>query len=315
MSSCTLCKQRAAVYMRAYSGEKLCPKCFISSIENKVRTTIARHHMLNRDEKIAVAVSGGKDSVTLLHILAKIERDFPDASLWALTVDEGIKGYRDEALKYASESCRKLDVKHVITSFRGLFGIQLDELVNVLRERNKGNSKGLSPCAYCGVLRRRALNLAARKMKADKLALAHNLDDEAQTILLNIMHGDALRMARVKPILEVKPPMFVPRVKPLSEMPEKEIAFYAYLKKIQFQSVSCPYAPTALRSDIRTMLNRMEEKHAGTKFTVYKSIEKIRPALEAWEKAARLHECKVCGEPASNDICKPCQMLHELGVN
>jgi uncharacterized protein (TIGR00269 family) len=163
-------------------------------------------------------------------------------------------------------------------------------------------------------LRRRALNVAARKAKANKLALAHNLDDEAQTILLNIMHGDALRIARVKPVLEEKHPMFVQRVKPFCEIPEKEIAFLAYLKKIQFQNVPCPYSSTALRNDIRVMLNRMEEKHAGTKFTVFKSIEKIRPALEAITKQITLQECKVCGEPSADQICKPCQMLQKLGV-
>ncbi|MDH5634969.1 MAG: tRNA 2-thiocytidine biosynthesis TtcA family protein, partial [Candidatus Bathyarchaeota archaeon] len=199
--TCTLCKRRNAVYMRAYSGERLCAKCFTKSIENKVKSTIAKHGMFKPDDNIAVAVSGGKDSATLLYILAKIEKKFPEASVCAVTVDEGIRGYRDEALKFAAENCRRLGVKHVVTSFKELFDIQLDELVKLLRERNRSQTNALSPCAYCGVLRRRALNLAARRMKADKLALAHNLDDEVQTILLNIMHGDALRIARVKPVL------------------------------------------------------------------------------------------------------------------
>jgi len=301
--------------MRAYSGEKLCGKCFTESIEDKVRATIAKNNMFKPDDKIMVAVSGGKDSVTLLHILAKVEREFPKASLFAVTVDEGIRGYRDEAIKFAAENCRKLGIEHVLTSFKELFDIQLDELVKVLRERDKGESDVLSPCAYCGVLRRRALNVAARRAKADKLALAHNLDDEVQTILLNIMHGDASRIARVKPVLAEKHPMFVSRVKPFRELLEKEIAFNAYLEKIEFQSVPCPYASTALRSDIRIMLNRMEEKHAGTKFTILKSIEKIQPALEMRLKETLLQECKVCGEPTVKEICKPCQMLQELGVH
>lgn len=315
MVSCTLCKRRDAVYMRAYSGEKLCPRCFKSSIESKVRATIAKHDMLDRSDKIAVAVSGGKDSTALLHVLSNIEKGFPKANLCAVTVDEGIEGYRDEAVKLAAAGCRKLGVKHLVASFAELFGVQLDELVSVLREKGQHGADTLSPCAYCGVLRRRALNVAARRLKADKLALAHNLDDEAQTVLLNIMHGDPFRMARVKPCLEENHPMFVPRVKPFSEVPEKEIAFYAHLSEIEFQSVPCPYASTALRSDIRSMLNRMEEKHAGTKFTVYKSAEKIRSALDVSVNSVKLRECRVCGEPASNEICKPCQMLMELGVH
>jgi len=297
--------------MRRYSGEKLCKKCFKNSVEDKVRTIISRYKMLELDDKIAVAVSGGKDSLSLLHILKNIERNFPKASICAITVDEGIKGYRDEALKFAAKSCQELGIKHKVVSFRQLYKITLDELADIIRDKERGE---LSPCSYCGVLRRRALNLAARQAGVNKLVTAHNLDDETQTILLNIIHGDAIRIARVKPVLNDGHPKLTQRVKPLCEVPEKEIAFYAYLKKIKFQSIPCPYAPTALRNDIRRMLNTMEEKHAGTKFAIFRSIEKIRPALEASAKKEKLQDCKLCGEPTSGEICKPCQMLQKLKI-
>ncbi|MDH5390544.1 MAG: TIGR00269 family protein, partial [Candidatus Bathyarchaeota archaeon] len=288
MVMCTLCKRKEAVFMRRYSGEKLCGRCFCKSIENKVRGTISKYEMFEPKDKIMVAVSGGKDSVTLLHILTKIEKAFPDAALSAVTVDEGIKGYRDEALKVAKKNCQKLGVEHVVTSFKEMYGYTLDEIVNMIQERKE---KGLTPCSYCGVLRRRALNTAAREAGVDKLATAHSLDDETQTMLLNIIHGDALRIARAKPVLTVIHPKLVQRVKPVCEVPEKETAFYAYLRRIEFQSIPCPYAQTALRNDIRTMLNRMEEKHAGTKFTVFRSVERIRPALEAMAEEAKLQNC------------------------
>jgi len=297
--------------MRRYSGEKLCGRCFCKSVENKVRGTISKYEMFEPQDKIMVAVSGGKDSVTLLHILTKIEKAFPDAALSAVTVDEGIKGYRDEALKVAVKNCQKLCVKHVVTSFKKMYGYELDEIVNVIRKRKE---KGLTPCSYCGVLRRRVLNTAAREAGVDKLATAHSLDDETQTMLLNIIHGDALRIARAKPVLTVVHPKLVQRVKPFCEVPEKEIAFYAYLRRIEFQSVPCPYAQTALRNDVRTMLNRMEEKHAGTKFTIFRSMERIRPALEAMAEETKLQNCRICGEPTVGDLCKPCQMLRELHV-
>jgi uncharacterized protein (TIGR00269 family) len=310
---CTLCKRRDAVFMRPYSGEKLCVRCFTRSIEDKVRVTIAKYEMFKPTDKIMVAVSGGKDSVALLHMLAKIEKAFPKASLCAVTVDEGIKGYRGEALKFATNNCRKLGVNHTVTSFKNLYGYSLDEIVKMTLEKGE-NGKGLTPCAYCGVLRRRALNLAAREAGVDKLATAHNLDDEAQTMLLNILHGDALRIARVKPVLADMHPKFVQRVKPMCRVPEKEIALYAYLKRIEVQSVPCPYAQTALRSDIRVMLNRIEEKHAGTKFTLIKSLDRIRPALEAVAEEAKLQDCRQCGEPTVSEICKPCQMLRKLDI-
>jgi len=297
--------------MRPYSGERLCRKCFCESIEDKIRATIAKYEMLKPDDRIMVAVSGGKDSVSLLHILTKIEEAFPEASVCAVTVDEGIRGYRDEALKVAAKNCQKLGIEHVVVSFKEMYGHELDEIVGMLKERRE---TGLTPCSYCGVLRRRALNTVARKAGVDKLATAHNLDDETQTMLLNIVHGDVLRIARVKPVLTETHWKLIQRIKPMCEVPEKEIAFYAYLKKIEFQGLPCPYARTALRSDIRTVLNRMEEKHAGTKFTIFRSIEKIRPALEAMAEKEKLRDCKKCGEPTTGEVCKSCQMLKELHI-
>jgi uncharacterized protein (TIGR00269 family) len=311
MPKCTLCYKNDAIFMRHYSGERLCEKCFKGSIEDKVRITIAKYKMFDQDDKIAVAVSGGKDSISLLYILADIEKKFPRTSIFAITVDEGIKGYRDEALRFAAKSCRELGIKHKIVSFKEMYRITLDELADVIRGKEKNE---LSPCSYCGVLRRCALNTATRQIGANKLATAHNLDDETQTILLNIIHGDVTRIARVKPVLDRGHSKLIQRVKPFCEVPEREIALYAYLKKIEFQSIPCPYSETAMRNDMRNMLNMMEEKHAGTKFAIFRSIERIRPALEIAAKKEKIRDCKLCGEPTVSEVCQPCQMLQKLHI-
>jgi len=307
---CSVCKRREAFFFRPYSGERLCKKCFAESIEAKVRATIAKYKMFSFDDRIAVAVSGGKDSISLLHVLTKMERHHPEASLVAVTVDEGIKGYRDEALEIAAANCQKLGIEHHVVSFKKLYGFTLDDIVT--RARLKGGRE-LTSCAYCGVLRRRALNVAARDVGADKIATAHTLDDEVQTILMNIFRGDILRLAKEKPVTEDVHPRFVQKVKPFCEIPEKESALYAYVKKVKFQGTPCPYASEALRNDIRVMVNRMEEKHAGTKFTVFKSIERVRPALRMIAKKDDFEECIECGEPASGGLCKVCQMLRQAG--
>ena len=307
---CDICNRRDAFFFRPYSGVKLCKKCFSESIEDKTRATIAKYDMFRFDDRIAIAVSGGKDSVSLLHVLAKIERRYPKAELVAITVDEGIKGYRDEALKITAENCKQLDIEHVTVSFRTLFGKTLDQMSK--RTNHKGDAN-LTPCAYCGVLRRKALNIAARKIKADKLATAHTLDDETQTILLNIFHGDVLRIAKEKPVTDNVHPKLVQRIKPFCEIPEKETALYAYVKGIEFQSTPCPYASEALRNDARAILNDLEEKHPGMKFSIFKSIERIRPALEREANAEGLNECTECGEPTTESVCRTCQMLREMG--
>jgi uncharacterized protein (TIGR00269 family) len=281
----------------------------VKSIETKVRATIAKYSMLGFNDKIAVAVSGGKDSLSLLHILAKMERHRPRATLVAVTVDEGIKGYRDEALKLATENCKKLGIPQHVVSFKELYGTTMDEIVIKSRLQNQCE---LTSCAYCGVLRRRALNAVARSVGANKIATGHTLDDEVQTTLMNIFRGDISRLAKEKPATDKVHNLLIQKVKPLCEISEKESALYAYVKQIRFQDTPCPYASEALRNDIRFMLNQMENKHPGTKFTVAKSMERIRPALSDIEKKEGFHECAECGEPASAEVCKVCEMLKKL---
>ena len=307
---CAVCKRRDAFVYRPYSGERLCKKCFAESIEAKVRGTIGKYHMFGFDDRIAVGVSGGKDSISLLHILAKVERAHPNASLVAVTVDEGIRGYRDEALAIAAANCKKLGIEHHVVSFKALYGFTLDEIIR--RAELKGERE-LTSCAYCGVLRRRALNVAARDVCADKVATAHTLDDEVQTGLMNIFRGDLVRLAKEKPVTDEVHPRLVRKVKPFCEVPEKESTLYAYVKNFRFQDTPCPYASEALRNDIRAMLNRMEEKRAGTKFAVFKSLERLRPALDGLVKNECFSECVKCGEPASSGLCRACELLRQIG--
>ena len=307
-SYCTVCRTQESFFYRKYSGQKLCKKCFSKSIEAKVRTTITKYHMLEFNDKLAVAVSGGKDSLSLLHILAKLQKYRPKTTLIAVTIDEGIKDYRDEALDIAIKNCKALKVPIYIASFKELFGLTLDELIT--KARAKGQT-ALTPCAYCGVLRRRAINAAAREVKATKVATAHTLDDETQTAIMNILRGDTTRLAKEKPITNKVHPLLVRKIKPFCEIPENESALYAYIKKIPFQDTPCPYASDALRNDIRTMLNAIEEKHAGTKFAISCTMQRLRPALEHITTKEDFKICKECGEPSSQELCKTCELLQQ----
>ena len=307
-AKCSACKRKEPFFHRNYSGEWLCKKCFSESIEGKVRATILKYKMLSYNDRVAVAVSGGKDSLSLLEVLAKMERKYPRAKLVAVTVDEGIAGYRDEALEITAKTCKRLRIPHHLVSFKQLYGYTLDEIVQRLRQRGSE----LTPCAYCGVLRRKAMNAAALEVKADKIATGHTLDDEVQTSLMNLFHGDVPKLASEKPVTERVHPRLVQKIKPFCEVPEKESALYAYVKGIMFQSTPCPYAGEALRNDIRSLLNLMEERHAGTKFTVFKSIEKIRPALASLQEKGEFKECRQCGDPAASEQCMACQLLKQI---
>ena len=311
MSLCSCCGRSQVFFVRGYSGERLCKRCFVRSVEGKVRATVGRFGMFRFDDRVAVAVSGGKDSTSLLRILVGLERSFPRAELVGVSVDEGIAGYRDEALVIARKNCRRLGVEHVVVGFGELFGVGLDDLVARLRDKGEGLG---SVCAFCGVLRRRALNLVARRVGADKLATGHTLDDEVETVLLNVFRGDVWRLAKEKPVSDVVDERLVPRVKPFCLIPEREVALYAFVRGVRFQSSACPYAGGAFRNDARAMINAMEEKHAGVKFAISGSFERLRPYLDGLVRSEGVRECSVCGELTTGEVCRVCGMLRELGI-
>lgn len=303
---CSTCDD-VAVFFRRYSGEKLCGRCFVKSTEERVQKTVSKYNMFTPSDTIAVAVSGGKDSVSLLHILHKIEARFPKSKLLAITVDEGIAGYKDEAVDIASDTCKILNLRHIITSFKEFYGYGMDEIVEVAEKKH-----GLTACTYCGVLRRKILNVTARNAGADKLATAHTLDDEIQTMFLNVLRGDVIRIFRTESTFMGK--KLVKRVKPFCGVPEKEVAFYAFLKDIRFQVAACPYAGSSSRNEVRSFINRLEIMHPGTKFTVYKSFQKIQNSIEKFTEKVDFQECDICGEPAAGETCKACQVLMELDL-
>ena len=297
--TCTKCHGKPSVYHRPYSGERLCPTCFKASLKERVQGAINRFKMLDHWSRVAVGVSGGKDSLTLLHILKEIEDETHGSELIAVTVDEGIRGYRDEALGIVERACKAMDVEWRLVSFADLFGSTMDEIA--------AGERTLGACSFCGVLRRRALNEVAKRVDANRLATGHTLDDMAQSALLNLLRGDLGKMASLDPG-GFTSPGFVRRIKPLCEVPERETTLYAYLQGFELQSTPCPYAGEAMRGDARTFLNMMEATRPGTLFTTYNIALKLIPAATT---AETMKTCKICGEPSTGETCRVCQLLQD----
>jgi len=297
--SCSCCG-KDAFYSQPYSGNSFCQRCFPKVLEKKVRDNINHNRLLKPDDRIAVAVSGGKDSVSLLHILARIEKGFKRTKLVAISVDEGIDGYRKEALSIAATNSKKLLIEHQILSFKSLFGHTIDEIATAVQERGQ-----FSVCAYCGILRRKALNVAAKNARASVLATAHNLDDETQSIIMSLMRGNVRLLNKKSQGLDG----FVRRIKPLCFIPEREMVLYAYLKHIRFQSIPCPYANTSLRNDVREFLDTVDGKHPGMKFNLVSAISRLK--LEDHDESS-LQTCQSCGEPSSGLLCRSCKVIQDL---
>jgi len=259
--------------------------------------------MLEPSDRIALAVSGGKDSTALLHILNKLEEKFPESEILAITIDEGISGYRDEAISIASKNCNKLGIKHHVSSFSEIYGYSLDKIIQSLDE-----NKGIKPCTACGILRRKALNVVARRLNADKLATAHTLDDEIQSFILNIIHGDTRKIGFMTPILKSREKKLVPKIKPYCEVLEVESSLYTYLNGIAFQATPCPYRESSMRSEVRRFINMLEFNHPGIKFAIKKTLNRISTTMQISNCKKHIN-CEICGEPSSNSVCKACNII------
>lgn len=271
-------------------------------MEKRVKKEVRQQLRLEGNVHIGVGASGGKDSQTALLLLHKILGCRQGVRITAITVDEGIEGYRHKTLPKVRELCDSLGIEHAVIPFQEVTGMTLDDMVRRTDEREA--------CTYCGVFRRRCLNLKAKELKVDVLALGHNLDDMTQSILMNFMRGDVERLARLGPHERVQPGL-VPRVQPLRLIPEKETLLYAMLSDIPFSDAECPYAVHALRNEYREIVNGMEMKHPGTRHSILSSYDRLRPLMRDGFPQADLRDCE-CGEPTLNERCMACEMLRKL---
>ncbi|MFH1784887.1 MAG: TIGR00269 family protein [Candidatus Micrarchaeota archaeon] len=283
-----------------YSSKYLCEKHFIKMFDKRFRKTVRLFSMIRKGDRIAVGLSGGKDSCVLLQSLYQLQKDLP-FELVAITIDEGIKNYRAKTLKIAKKQCKELGIEHHVFSFKEVAGKTLDQI--------EKNDEEKLPCSFCGVIRRYMLNKGAKEVKANKLAIGHNLDDVAQTVLMNIMRNEPSRLARFNEPLfdDIK---LVQRIKPLMLTPEKEIAIYALLKEIDLEHIECPYARFAFRGHVRKMINESEERYPGTKFKIVNSFLEIEDALrKKYGQIKKIGSCSSCGEASSKGICMFCKMI------
>lgn len=306
LPACNKCRDGLSIYRRAYSGECLCKKCFLYSIEEKTARTMSKFSMLNYNDRLAVAVSGGKDSLSLLYIMKKIFNRHDHSELIAITIDEGIKGYRNEALQIVKDFCSDLKVEVKILSYKDLFETDMDEAM-ILRPTEK-----MTSCAVCGTLRRRAIDMAAQSIDADVVATAHNLDDHIQTFFINILAGDVERIGWTYP----EPVQYgindLKKIKPFVEIYEHEIVFYALQREIPFQSEECPYMHESIRTELRQFLNQLEKEHPGIKYNAYNSMIKISKGLKSLPSAIEANRCSICGKHSSGSVCSVCKTIRAL---
>ena len=291
--------------MNLPAGEKLCKMHFTDYFEAKVFKTIRQFDLFDKEENLGIAISGGKDSLSLLHILKKLPEQNPKIKLTAIAINEGIHDYRDKSLATAQNFCDKNGIKLHTYSYEEEFGMPLDDMLKAL---------DVKPCTICGIFRRYLLNKKSRELGFTKLATGHNLDDECQSILMNQFKNNVRASARLGPKagLNNKNKNFVQRVKPLYLCTEKEVTTYAFINGILDVFNECPNVVKSYRAQVRDMLNDFEAKFPGTKYSIVNSFLRTLPDLRARFKDSEAGFCKECGEPAAKDKCNACKFADKL---
>jgi len=321
--TCDAC-DRPAVVEQAYSGRILCGKHLAKSVRKKISKELRQQLPLEkgRHTTILVAISGGKDSAVLLDVLVDLLGQRSDVTLVAGTVDEGIEGYRPPSIVCAASLCERLGVQHEVVTYPELTFIEMDEVVQRLPSIiASDNDAPRMACSYCGVFRRQGINHLAQRVGADVVALGHNLDDMAQTVLMNMVNADIDRTLRLAPHTATPVDGLPPRIVPLRWVPEQEVHLYAVHRDLPLHHEECPNARGALRWRHREMVANMEADVPGTRHGLLRMADHIKGlrdqvvSLGGEEaQASPPTPCPRCGSPSSGEQCKACDMRDLLGV-
>ncbi|CCW70030.1 unnamed protein product [Phytomonas sp. Hart1] len=301
---CVLCNENHAVLKRPRNGEMLCQGCFFRRIEDEIHDTIQREKLFERGDIVASGASGGKDSTLLMHILSKLNKRYDyGIHLELISVDEGIKGYRDHSLETVKRNSAFYGLPLHILSYQDLYGWTMDEIVAVVGLKNS--------CTFCGVMRRQALERGAVLINANKIVTGHNADDTAETVLMNLLRGDAPRLARCTQAFS-KGEGLLSRVKPLKYTYEKDIVLYAHFNKLDYFTTECSYAKEAFRGTVRTLIKELEVIQPRCIADIVHSGERIIVNSKDAIPTNAQGSCARCGYVTSQQLCRACVLLNSL---
>ena len=282
---CALCRDARALIIRPKNHQKLCKNCFTTIFETEIHNTITANSLFHPGERVAIGASGGKDSTVLASVLKTLnERYEYGLDLMLLSIDEGIKGYRDDSLETVKRNSVQYAMPLEIVGYDELYGWTMDQVVSQIGK--KGN------CTYCGVFRRQALDRGAARLGIQHVVTGHNADDVAETVMMNLLRADLPRLSRATSLVTASAASDIKRSKPLKYAYEKEIVLYAHHKQLDYFTTECIYSPEAFRGSARTLI---------------KNLERIRPSaildvVRSGEDMARLVPEESGGRGAGMDV-------------
>jgi uncharacterized protein (TIGR00269 family) len=284
----------------------LCKEHYLAWLPEQVERFIQKYHMFTRQDRVLVAVSGGKDSLSLWDILNRLE--YPTDGLYiGLGIDGGV-GYSDESQRLTEQFAHARGLTLRVVKVAQEYGETIPELAARVR---RGHGK---PCSVCGLTKRHIMNRVARDEGYTVLATGHNLDDEAAVLFGNTLNWAGSYLLRQGPVLEADQPGLVRKVKPLCRIYEREMAAYALLSGIEYIYDECPHANGATSIYYKELLNKLEADHPGIKLNFYLSFLQAKQdgffAPQADKAIDALHTCPSCGQPTTAPgLCAFCRMV------
>lgn len=293
---CKVCGSQAAVALKSHNAA-FCADCYRSFFSRQVQRGIESLGLIRPGERILVALSGGKDSLSLMLALAGLGYD-----VTGLFVDLGIPGSSDIARGVVERFCRKHGFDLIIRD-TAAEGLAIPDVKKALRR---------PVCSACGSIKRHIFNQAAREGRFDALATGHNLDDEVSRLLSNLLRFDVSYLSGQGPLLPEENG-FARKVRPLWRLSEFETANYAFLMDIEHHHAPCPYSAGASFSFLKGLMQRLERQMPGRKLDFYQAfLARGRPAFQECRTdlpESRLLPCAGCGQPTSADgLCSICRM-------
>jgi tRNA-5-methyluridine54 2-sulfurtransferase len=297
---CTRCRAKAELQLRAHNSA-FCRPCYLFFFRRHVERAIAAEQMFTPQERLLVAVSGGKDSLALWDVLAELGYDTT-----GLYLGLGIGDYSHAS----QERCEAFAAARGLT----LRVIALETEEAGLAVPAVAQATRRSPCAACGTMKRHYFDAAALEGGFDVLVTGHNLDDEAARLMGNVLRWQRDHLARQRPVLPPTHAKFVRKVKPLFLTSEYETAAYAFMRGIDYIVEECPNAAGATQLLYKDMLNRLEATSPGTKLAFVKEfVRSVQPAFAEVERREP-QQCTRCGMPAYGSICSFCNLVREVQV-
>jgi uncharacterized protein (TIGR00269 family) len=286
----------------------LCKEHFLEWIPEQTERFIKKYEMFTRAEKILVAVSGGKDSLSLWDILVRLGYQ-ADGLYLALGIESEIN-YSHESQRLAQKFADERGLKLHVVDIEKEYGKTIPQLA-VISHRGDGR-----PCAVCGLAKRHEMNRMARDLGYDVLATGHNLDDEAAVLFGNTLNWLGEYLLRQSPVLPASADGLARKVKPLCRFYEREMTAYAISRDIEYIYEECPFADGAQSILYKETLNQLETARPGAKLIFYLNFLEARKNgnlfVEKNVAAEHLRACPRCGQPTSTpDTCSFCRMIEK----